>query len=146
MHVDDAVQFIIDFLQPPRNFTGYSTIGYDITLQIIVRAYMTEIEHFPEHPQYVQDQRRGRELTTIFSDAAWELCRRGILRPSVRRAGGQGTADGSGYSLTTMGQRWITDRPPEPLLFSPDRTSQLFEKLSERLGPAFLQRAAEAAH
>src|SRR6266566_372935 len=145
MHIDDAVEFLINFLRFPRIPSGYAVIGYDITMQIIVRAYLTEVEHAPDYPQYVSDQPRGPELTTIFSDAAWELCRRGILRPSVRTASVGGTADGSGYSLTTFGRDWITARPPEALLFNADRLSQLFQKLSEKLGPAFLQRASEAA-
>ncbi len=148
MHIDDAVEFLINFLRSPRIPSGYATIGYDITMQIIVRAYLTEVEHAPDYPQYISDQPRGPELTTIFSDAAWELCRRGILRPSVRTdtaVGDQGTADGSGYSLTTFGRDWITASPPEALLFNADRLSQLFKKLSEKLGPAFLQRAGEAA-
>ena len=78
------------------------------------------------------------------SEAAWELCRRGIMRPSVRFLGQSGTADGTGYSLTTLGQRWISAKTFEPLLGAPDRVSKLFEKLSTHFGSAFLQRASEA--
>jgi hypothetical protein len=60
--------------------------------------------------------------------------------------GGQGSADGSGYSLTAQGQRWIKKRELSALFAGPDRISRLFERLSARLGSAFLQRATEAAH
>jgi hypothetical protein len=146
MHIDDAVEFILDFIRTPRTGFANPGFGYEISLQSILLCYLREIEHLPEYIQYPQDQARGRELSAIFYDAAWELCRRGIFRPSVHFMGGQGNNDGSGYSLTTLGRRWINDRPPEALLFSRDRNSQLFEKLSERLGFVFFQRATEAAH
>jgi predicted ATPase len=60
--------------------------------------------------------------------------------------GKQGNYDGGGYTVTAHGRRWIDDGASAILLGGPDRISQLFEKLSERLGPAFLQRATEAAH
>ena len=68
------------------------------------------------------------------------------MRPSVHFFEGQhGIADGSGYSLTTLGRRWIDEHSGEPLLAGPDRISRLFEKLSTRFGSGFLQRASEAA-
>jgi hypothetical protein len=85
------------------------------------------------------------KISPIFFEAAWELCRRGILRPSVQFiGGGQGSADGTGYSLTALGRAWISDDTRQVSLLGPERISELFAKLSERLGAAFLQRATEA--
>lgn len=145
MHVEDAVDFIVDFLRAPRRQDMYQTFGYEIKLEIVILSYLKEIEHFPEYTQRAGDELRGRELAPIFFEAAWELCRRGILRPSVQTLGGQGSADGTGYSLTASGRHWIADRTDQVLLVGPDRISELFAKFVERLGSAFLQRATEAA-
>jgi hypothetical protein len=101
---------------------------------------------WPPNIQYVTDHPKNQELSPLFLEAAWELCRRGVLRPSIRFFGKQGTAEGSGYSITAQGQRWIKDGASALVLGGPDRLSQLFEKLSERLGRGFLQRATEAVH
>jgi hypothetical protein len=146
MEIDDAIAFIVDFLRNPRPSSGYSTAGYDLTLQIIVIFYLREVEKYPEYIQQPQDCPGGREISVVFFEAAWELCRRGILRPGVRSLGEQGTTDGSGYSLTRLGQRWIKESAPELLFGGPDRVGKLFEKLSDRFGSAFSQRASEAAH
>ena len=44
--------------------------------------------------------------------AAWDLCRRGILRPGVRAYNAQAAADGAsgnGYSITPFGQQWLAE-------------------------------------
>jgi hypothetical protein len=145
MHVDDAVEFIVDFVRNPRDVSVFQNFGYELKLEIVILTYLKEIGDWPAHLQYAQDHPRAHELSRVFFEAAWELCRRGILRPSVQFISGQGSADGTGYSLTTLGRRWITDDAPQILLLGPERISELFEKLSERLGAAFLQRATEAA-
>lgn len=145
MEVDDAISYIVDFLRNPRAPSGYSSTGYDITLQILLICYLREVENCPEYIQYPQDCPGSREASMAFYDAAWELCRRGILRPSVRHVGEPGTSDSSGYSITQFGRHWISTDAPEPLLGGPERMSKLFEKHSARFGPVFLQRAGEAA-
>jgi hypothetical protein len=138
MHVDDAVAFIVDFVRTPRRLDGYSTFGYDLKLEIVILTYLKEVGDWPPHLQLVQDHPRAHELSPIFFEAAWELCRRGILRPSVQVIrSGAGSADGTGYSLTTLGRCWIADGVPPILLLGPERISELFKKLSERLGAAF---------
>src|SRR5229473_2481249 len=144
MHVEDALEFIIDYAKTSPGDSSY--FGYEISLPGVVLSYLKEVEPSSAHMQYAQDHPKNRELSAAFYDAAWELCRRGILRPSVQFMGGQGIADGSGYCLTTLGRRWIKERASAVLLGGPDRISQLFEKLSGRLGSSFLQRATEAAH
>ena len=137
--------FIIDFVRNPRRQDGYSSFGYDLKLEIVILFYLQEAGDWPPQIQYVEDHPRGRELSLVFFEAAWELCRRGILRPSVQSIGGQGSANGTGYSVTSLGRHWISEGTPPELLIGPERISKLFEKLSEQLGPGFLQRATEAA-
>jgi hypothetical protein len=143
MHIDDAAAFLVDFLRMPRPDHGFSTYGYEIYLpRVVVVAYLQEIERTPEHLLNYNSS-RGADLSPFFLEAAWDLCRRGILRPGIRKFGAQADG-GSGYCVTTLGQRWIDEGAPAVFVAQPDRLSQLFDKLSQRLGPGFLQRASEA--
>lgn len=141
MNIDDALSFLTDYLRAPRA-TSYATFGYDVYLPNVVVAFRKEIEASTEHEQSLYDSPRTREISAAFLDAAWDLCRRGILRPSVTRFGGQGAGDGNGYSLTVFGRRWIAGAGA--LLVAPGRMPHLFGTLAGRLGSGFLQRANEA--
>jgi hypothetical protein len=145
MHMDDALEFIIDHLKISGKMrTNY--FGYEVNLHGIILEHLRESDPANAHIQNVRDHPRNRELSIAFFEAAWELCRRGVLRPSVQFMGGEGSPDGTGYSLTAQGRRWIEAGAPPVLLGGPERISQLFTKLSIQLGPAFLQRGTEAAH
>ena len=147
MHVDDAAAFIVDFLQSPRRGDGYSTFGYDVWLPKVIVAYIIEVEHSTEHLQNLYGGRRQTELSPLFFDAAWGLCRRGIFRPGIKDARGPGAADGAsaeGYSLTAVGRSWIEQGASAVFIADPDRLSQMFDKLSSQFGTGFLQRATEA--
>jgi hypothetical protein len=145
MHVDDAISFIIDVVKHSMTSNNHNE-SYDLDLRSVTTKYLTEVEHCSDHFQYVQDHPRGKELSTYFYDGAWELCRRGILRPSVRVVGWQGSAGGDGYSITKFGRTWISEGAnPDELIYGADRFTELFKKLSRELGGGFLQRATEAA-
>jgi hypothetical protein len=110
VHVGDAAAFIVDFLRTPRPDDGYATYGYEIYLPKVIAAYVREIESvtLPSLDPYRSP--RVAELSPDFYEAAWDLCRRGILRPGIRRTGAQATPDGAsgnGYCLTTFGRTWI---------------------------------------
>ena len=144
VHVDDALAFLVQYVKSGhRDNPGY---GYELELSNIVTSYLKETENWPPTIQYAHDHPRNREVSAAFFEAAWELCRRDVLRPSVRFLGGQGRADGSGYTITATGRLWIEKQTDEILIGGPDRISQLFEKFASQFGSAFLQRAAEAAH
>jgi hypothetical protein len=84
VHVDDAAAYIVDVLQTPRPDDGFPTYGYDIWLPKVVATYIREVEHSTEHLQNLYDGQRATELSLFFYDAAWVLCRRGIIRPGVK--------------------------------------------------------------
>ena len=147
MHIDDAAAFIVDFLRNPRPDDGYPFHGYDIWLPKVIVAYIREVEHSTEHLQSLYNGRRRVELAPFFYDAAWSLCRRGVLRPGIKDVSGAGPVNGAsaeGYGLTEIGRSWIEQGAPAVFLADPDRLSQMFHKLSPRFGPGFLQRASEA--
>lgn len=95
LHPDDASAFIVDYIRRPRN-DGYSSYGYEIYLPNIIVAYIQEAEKSTEHVSHLHGGQRARDLSPAFYEAAWTLCRRGLLRPGVRRLGEQATEDGSG--------------------------------------------------
>jgi hypothetical protein len=105
MHIEDASTFIVDFIAKPRSPAAYSGYSYDVYVPNVIAAYLAEIEKIPRH--LVRDHQRGRELTPFFLDAAWELCRRGVLRLGVPNSG---NADNRGFSVTNLGRAWTAQR------------------------------------
>ena len=92
-----AFHFIVKFAANHVQ-TGYSNYGYDLYIPNIIRAFMREqgINEY-DAEKYIPT------LSSSFYAAAWELCRRGILRPGISRYGAQSTDDGNagnGYSIT----------------------------------------------
>ena len=139
VNVDDAIRFLIDFAQNPR-MDGYSSYGYEIYLPNVIHFYRNEVLNIRE-PRYLGQGQEAERLSPVFYDAAWELCRRGIYRPGIRRLGEQATDDGAsgnGYSLTSAGRRWLTE--VEQNLFiptQPDRFAQIISRFRERLGDGY---------
>src|SRR5262249_6256453 len=85
-----------------------------------------------------------RELSPIFYEAAWELCRRGIVRPGVRMAGAQAVEEG-GYSLTVAGRAALEDLDPATILIAqPGSLAAALTDYRPRFGDGFHQRSQEA--
>jgi hypothetical protein len=146
--VDDALQFIISSLREPRSRAEAGGYGYDVYIPKVSWAYARDVEKISPQDSTALE-RRARELTGgVFYDAAWELCRRGILRPSVRNAREQSTVDGSagnGYAITAAGSAWIADA--EHAVFiptEPSRVAELMGRFRADFGDGFFQRAQEA--
>jgi hypothetical protein len=88
MHIDDATAFIIDYIQSPRSADGYPSYGYEVYLPNVIAAHLTEVEPSTTHHFQLRNSPRARELSPAFYEAAWDLCRRGVLRPGVKMASG----------------------------------------------------------
>jgi hypothetical protein len=147
MHVEDAAAFIVDCIAKPRASAGYSSYGYEVYVPNFIATYLREVERPPGHESTWREGPRARELVPVFSEAAWYLCRRGILRPGVQALNGPGDGGtGHGYTVTELGRDWIAKAARTPILIDPSRLGQLFEALSRQLGQGFLRRATEAAH
>jgi hypothetical protein len=145
MHPEDAAAFIVDCIANPRPSDGYPHYGYELYLPNVIVTYLREVERPPGHDSTWRNGPRAGVLSTTFYEAAWNLCLRGILRPSVRVLGGQSDGGGGdGYSITSLGRAWIGQGASAPILIDPSRLGQLFDALSKRLGQAFFQRAREA--
>lgn len=96
----DATGLLIRWLRNPDH-GNYGAYGYGIYLPALVRAHLAKqgVQH---HEQETQLQ----EMMPMLYAAAWDLCRRGILRPGVRAYNAQATPDGAsgnGYTITPFG-------------------------------------------
>lgn len=145
--VDDALQFLIKYLKEPRTPREGQAYGYDLYIPNVCRAFSMQVEGLTIHQHQLEIEQRIPELSAVFYEAAWELCRRGIIRPGVRRHREQVTDDGSGgdgYSLTSRGRSWLAE---SDTIFIPTETARVAELLGryrDKFGDGFFQRAQEA--
>lgn len=143
--VGEAINVIVRRLRDDP--TGYQNYGYGVYLPQLWEDYVRERDGLPAS-EYHKAANRSRPLSAIFYAAAWELCRRGILRPGIREAGEQVTDDGqggNGYSITPQGLDWLGEI--DDLQFLPTEPGAIGKMLAEfsgRFGPGFHQRAQEA--
>jgi len=141
--VDDAIGIIVDAIRTrPTEIGAY---GYDVYLPQIWNAYAIASNIVLSGDRSALD-RVGPQLSEPFYAAAWELCRRGLLRPSIRNVRGQSDGGGgNGYSVTPAGVRWIESADPRlHIPAEPSRLAAILAGFSPRFGSGFNQRAQEA--
>jgi hypothetical protein len=92
-----------------------------------------------------------REMYGMVSDfyaPAWDLCRRGILRPGIRKYGEQATEAGNagnGYSITPFGRQWLAEADRDTFVpTEPERFAQMLARFQDRFGAGFQSRGQEA--
>lgn len=142
MRLDDAILYTVQVLRSPDagNMAAY---GYDVYMPRVIMAYFVSIGRRVEHgsEDFV-------EASPAFLSAGWELCRRGILRPGVKRWGAQATDDGSagaGYAITPFGRSWLDERDGDIYVpTEPERFAEMITPFRRRFGAAFNARAQEA--
>ncbi len=135
MNLDEAIAFTLERLQVGE----VAEYGYDLYPMRVARA---------ASQQQQQDQREwertAHELAPIFMDAAWELCRRGFVRPGVRDGRGQ-AVDQGGYSVTVAGAAALEELDTTAILIAqPGSLAETFAGYRQRYGAGFHQRAQEA--
>ncbi len=137
MKVEDAIQAIVDAIRSGTT----RQYGYDIYIPNVIAQYL-RIGSWSEKRNQV------RELSPDFYAAAWELCRRGIIRPGVQKMDEQSTPDGNagnGYSITPFGRQWIDDAAQDMFVpTEPGRFAEMLKPFRERFGPGFYERSQEA--
>jgi hypothetical protein len=138
MDQEDALLFIVQALR--TNAAQCANYGYELYIPNVIHAWF--------RTQGRQVASEMLEASPVFLNAAWELSRRGILRPGIRRMNTQATDQGSagfGYSVTTFGRQWLAE--PEHDTFiptEPERFGRLLEPYRVRFGAGFHERAQEA--
>jgi hypothetical protein len=141
--VDDAHQYIVQFLRAGRHQRRSGGYGYGVYLPFVMMAYLEDHGSTDSHNQSLWSR-----LSPSFYAAAWELCRRGVLRPGITHASAQATADGAsgnGYSITPYGEEWLKDATANDLLPSePGRFAKMLATAGARFGAGFVERSQEA--
>ncbi len=136
MKVEDAIQAILGSI---RNGKA-KAYGYEIYIPNVIAEYLGI--------SWRDGRLRMREVSPEFYAAAWELCRRGIIRPGVVEFDKQSTEDGSagnGYSLTPFGRQWIEEADKDTFIpTEPERFAEMLNPYKERFGAGFHERAQQA--
>jgi len=140
--VEDAFNYIVKSIRNPIS-NEYSNYGYDIYLPNIMMSYaQIKTGDCNYTDQYLP------QLSPYFYSAAWDLCRRGILRPGVTKHGAQSTLDGNagnGYSITPFGRTWFSESGKDDYVpTEPERFARILDSTGARFGSGFRQRAQEA--
>ncbi len=146
MHFDDAYEVLIKYLAvlPESKGRGARTgagqaHGGDLWIPHVVQGYWQSLPNASE--ELTDDQFRP------FYDAAWELCRIGVLRPGEFAPRGWATDaslfSGDTFSITKFGRAWLKDASGRPIT-DPSRLAQALQGFGERFGGGYTQRATEA--
>ncbi|MGO9173943.1 MAG: hypothetical protein ACLP7P_18545 [Rhodomicrobium sp.] len=137
--LEEAITFAIGYIRSGLGRKGIiRDYGYDVW------APNVSMDWVFRHGQR-RDEGQARQLSPIFYEALWELCRRGILRPGVRESQGQGVDDGGGYSVTIKGKEWLSNLDDTALLLlQPGSLGAAFTRYRERFGNGYYQRTQEA--
>jgi hypothetical protein len=147
--LDDVLQFLISLLRSEQRASEFRGYGYDVYLPKVGEVFAREVGRLsPQDPHGLT--RRAEEISPILYDAAWVLCRRGILRPGVRRQREQATDDGSGgngYSTTSVGRTWLfATEQPVFVPVEPSRVAGTASEISEFEAYEALARLLRFAH
>ena len=146
MRFDEAFDILVQHCAHLATATGQvanaarrDTYGNDVWIAGVVRGYYTS---------RMDPSRLTEEHYLPFYDAAWELCRIGVLRPGLHAPMGQGAIgsgifSGDGYSITAFGRDWLAN-PERRAAGDPSRMSEIFASFENLYGPGFAQRANEA--
>jgi hypothetical protein len=146
MTEEDALLIIVDWLRSGSD-RDCSNYGYDLYLPNVVRWHLGNEEPQLRASSISLDQNLP-PLFPFFANAAWELCRRGILRPGVKAYNTQSTDDGSagsGFSVTSFGHQWLAESEEDIFIpTEPERFAQLLQPFIDRFGNGFHERAQQA--
>jgi len=153
--LEDAIDHLGRHLAAKFGYTSPPTTGmhpasafqcapqYDVEIKYVAAAFWT-----PKGIAVLnQTMAEAQPYCRPFFDAAWYLCRIGVLRPgeTAPSVGVRGPGwSGDGFSVTSAGHQWLTTlakRPPS----EPTRVVQILRPFEPRFGAGFLQRAAEAS-
>lgn len=141
--VDASLEIAVSFMLMELAGKGskivrrYPSYGYDLVPTSSALHWATGVD--PQNAEHL-----GREVSPIFLEAGWELCRRGILRPGVKAAGAQSIDEG-GYSLTTYGKEWLdTADQSNFVIIESGSLARVFAEYREQFGEGFHQRSQEA--
>ena len=106
--VGDAKALLLDALAEGNRT---ELVGGDYPFDLDLGGMLFHVQNrgtFPDEPG--KNGPSLDHLGPMFSDAAWELCLEGVLRPGARSAMDKSSPKSSGYSLTQRGRTFLTER------------------------------------
>ena len=148
MQFDDALDVLIKYLaavpepkgKSARKGQGQGHAG-DLWIPHVVQGYWQSL------PKQVASEDLEDRHFQPFYDAAWELCRIGVIRPGEFAPRGwatdAGLFAGDTFSITRFGRAWLKDASQRPIA-DPGRLSHVLQAFADRLGGGYAQRATEA--
>ncbi|MGC2603170.1 MAG: hypothetical protein WA384_17725 [Rhodomicrobium sp.] len=138
--LDEAISSTLNTLSNYAGGGGRREYGYDLWAPAVARSWVIS-----ERVNERERDRAAREASGVFYEAAWELCRRGLLRPGVHTAQAQGIDDGGGYCLTAYGRQWLREADEGHFIsMQPGALAAAFERYRARFGEGYHQRTQEA--
>lgn len=148
MHFDDAYEVLIKYLVAVPETKGQSaragqgqSHGGDLWIPHVVQGY------WQSRPEKLASDELQDHHFQPFYDAAWELCRIGVIRPGEYAPRGwatdAGLFSGDTFSITRFGRTWLRDAS-QRLIADPSRLSEVLQGFADRFGGGFAQRATEA--
>lgn len=154
MQFDDAYEILIKYLvavpeskgSGARKPDGHNpnqghAHGGDLWIPYVVQGY------WQSQPEPVASDDLTDQHFQPFYDAAWELCRIGVLRPGEFAPRGwatdAGLFSGDTFSITKFGRVWLKDASQRPVT-DPSRLAQVLQGFADRFGGGYVQRATEA--
>ena len=157
---EDALNYLIDELAKVpslgfRRARDRQPHGSDIWIDLVAGKFWQESRALGVLAMAIDDK---EPYVAPFYDAAWELCRRGVLRPGAAVAAGQTHTShitsqppsapffGDGFSLTAWGREWVKKSKSERQSMPADagRLTQVLDQFRSRFGDGYAQRSAEA--
>lgn len=115
LSTDDALNYILQSLRV-QGPASHGQNGYHVTVTSLATRYVREVLA-RKHPDPVENEDTYAVSIALY-DAAWELARRGVVRPSVHTSFMQWDAfhaAGGGFTLTAVGAEWLAQLGDKPL-------------------------------
>lgn len=130
--------------------------GYDIDFEKAIMEFKNankltvDLRHVQDYAKRQEIENFDLKCKRLFSDALWDLCRKGILRLGPSFIGStykQPQLVNEGFSITEYGQDWIQKYKITDLLpADPNRLSIVFEQYQSLFGVNYFKRVKEAVN
>jgi hypothetical protein len=132
--VEDATDALIDMLRARPNRFGDN--AYQYLMRNLCAQFAGQLG-FPEQAEAV---------SRVLQEAAWSLCRLGVLRPGSAHEHFGEFGDMRGYAVTTFGQTWLAEHDtPAYIPTDPSRIVALLTRRADLFGGTYALRVNDAA-
>ena len=149
VHSDEAFEAIVHHLAQlaeTRDHRGQRSGQHESDFYLPDFVWQFWLPHLDRSGgRYMSPSDLEQERFIPFYDAAWELCRIGVLRPGAFAPQGMGMPKmfGDQYVITVFGRGWLQSAKERPFI-DLARLAQLLNTFSGRYGDGYAQRASEA--